>query len=83
MSEIMTNFKIIQNLDDVTIDGKKGIRFISSFDLAIENDKIETVRSWTYAIPVGKYFYQINYSDIQGEDCSSIYETVTNSIKFP
>ena len=41
-----------------------------------------TIRSWSYAIPSGKHFYQINFSDTESEDSEEIYSKLINEIKL-
>jgi len=81
-SNYFSNFKIIEPLDEVEIDDIKGVRFISEFDLPVQQGEIWKIRSWTYGFPSGKYFYQINFSDIEDENCEDLYNELINQVKF-
>ena len=81
MEQLLDNFNIIIPLTELDIDGQKGVYFTSEFTIEY-GGKIEKIRSWTYAVSVDKYLYQINFSDMNGDDCSKVYEDVLKSIKL-
>ena len=81
MGDFFTNFEVLRPIQDTTIDGKKGIMFLAKFDLSNGVD-VWRIRSWTYAIPVGDYFYQINFSDTADEDCEELYGDLLKDIRF-
>lgn len=82
MAEAFSNFKILSPLEIVEIDGFKALKFVSQFDIPFSEDESYTIRSWTYAIPSGKHFYQINFSDTEGEDSEKVYDKLINQIKL-
>ena len=82
MSNYMSKFKIIQELEEVVVDGVKGLRFISQFDMMGTTGEDMTIRSWSYAIPVGNYFYQINFSDTETDNCAILYNQLISEVKF-
>jgi len=83
MSELLDKFELIKEMEECEIDGKKGVYFISSFEMKLGENETEKIRSWTYAIPTGNYFYQINFSDLlKKDDCSSIYTKLIKEIKL-
>lgn len=82
MNDIFKNFKIVVPIEEVEVNGIKGIRFVSQFDLGGKKGENWTIRSWTYGFPSGNYFYQINFSDTEDEDSSLLYEVLLDHIKF-
>jgi len=82
MSEAFSNFKILYPLEIIEIDGFKALKFVSQFDMPFSEDESYTIRSWTYSIPSGKHFYQINFSDTEGEDSEKVYNNLINQIKL-
>ena len=81
MGDFLTNFEVLTPIQDIAIDGIKGIMFLAKFDLSNGVD-VWAIRSWTYAIPVGDYFYQINFSDTADENCEDLYENLLKDIAF-
>ena len=82
MSAVLTNFEVINELKEIKLDGRKAIHFLASFEMKLPDGSIDKIRSWTYAIPVGNYFYQVNFSDLyEKDDCEQIYKKLTESIK--
>lgn len=82
MEGYFSNFEILSPMEETVVDDIKGIMFVSQFDLPSQTGEIWTIRSWTYAFPSGKYFYQINFSDTENEDNEEIYQSVISQIKF-
>lgn len=82
MGTILNNFEVINELKEVEIDDRRSIYFLASFDMKLSDGSINKIRSWTYAIPVGNYFYQINFSDLyEKDDCEKIYKKLIKSIE--
>jgi len=69
MGGMLNNFSVIKEFHEIEIDSHKGIHFLASFDMKLPDGSTEKIRSWTYAIPVGNYFYQINFSDLGISSC--------------
>ncbi len=83
MANLLANFQVIQSLQELEIGGRKGVYFLASFDMKLPNGQIEKIRSWTYAIPVGNYFYQLNFSDLSDkDDCASTYARLVETIRI-
>lgn len=83
MGNMLTNFEVIDELQEVEIDGRKGVHFLASFEMKLPDGALEKIRSWTYAIPIGNYFYQINFSDLYEKDnCEEIYKNLVGSIEI-
>ena len=82
MADSFSNFKILSPLEIIKIDGFEALKFISQFDMPFSETESYTIRSWTYAIPSGKHFYQINFSDTESEDSEKIYSKLINQIKL-
>ena len=77
------NFTFIDEPQEKEINGEKAIYFKTKYNMTINNGERITVRSWTYAIPKGNFFYQVNFSDeMDKDDCSKIYEEVIQTIKL-
>lgn len=45
MKSMLTNFQVIKELQEIEIDNKKCIFFLSSFDMTLPNGEIEKIRS--------------------------------------
>tara|TARA_B110000090_G_scaffold32339_1_gene34572 strand:+ start:1884 stop:2492 length:609 start_codon:yes stop_codon:yes gene_type:complete len=82
MADALSKFKILSLLEIIEIDGFKALKFVSQFDMPFGEDESYTIRSWTYAIPAGKHFYQINFSDTENEDNEKIYAQLITQIKL-
>jgi len=79
--EAFQNFKIIKPLENINLDGESGFFFQCQFDLPVE-DQLITIRSWTYSVLVENKIFQINFSDVEGDDCSDIYKKIIKTIEF-
>lgn len=82
MKNLYSSFKMIREFENIELDRKKGLHFIASFDLPLTESEMVSVRSWSYVIPVGKYFYQINFSDIESDDCSDLFNEFIENVTF-
>lgn len=82
MADAFSNFEILSPLEIIEIDGFKALKFISQFDMPINENETSTIRSWTYAIPSGTHFYQINFSDTESENSEKLYNELINQIKL-
>jgi len=82
MASYFENYKLLRPLEEINVDGVKGITFLAQFDLPNEKGDPWTIRSWTYAFPNGKYFYQINFSDTENEKSEDVYHQVIQHVKF-
>jgi len=81
MESMFEEFHFLDGPKEVTIDGHKAFFFQSEFNLGQDESGPVKVRSWTYSIPVGDHFYQINFSDLEGDDCSELFKKILASIK--
>ena len=67
----------------IEISGIKSIYFIGNFSMQIQNGETIKVRSRTYAIPNGDYFFQVNFTDGQdSEDCSKLFDELIETVKI-
>jgi hypothetical protein len=82
MEGYFSNFEILTPMEETIVDGIKGIMFVSQFEMLNKTGENWTIRSWTYAFPSGKHFYQINFSDTENENSEEIYQSVISQIKF-
>jgi len=80
--KLFEDFKIIEDFQEIEIAWIKSVYFKSSFDLLHQNWKKYNIISWWYAITKWKYFYQINFSDINWGDNSEIFEKLIKTVKF-
>ena len=81
MGDYFKNFEVISPMQDIMVGGIKGVMFLAKFNLTNGVD-VWTIRSWTYAVPVGDYFYQINFSDTADENCEDLYNELLKDIEF-
>ena len=67
----------------VEIGGIKSIYFIGRFTMQTQNGENLKVRSRTYAIPYGSYFFQLNFTDGQvTEDNSNLFDSLIKTIRI-
>lgn len=82
MSNMLPDFKILSPLEIIKIDGFEAVKFVSQFNMPLNENETSTIRSWTYAIPSGKHFYQINFSDMENENCENLYADLIKQLKL-
>ena len=79
-SQIIWDFKIIDNPIEILIDGRKAVYTkVSGYHPTKTGDEVQ-VFSRIYAIPVGKYFYQITMNDSPDYNCEIDFQTVLRTI---
>jgi hypothetical protein len=67
----------------VEISGVKAIYFVGKFSMQMHNGILMKVRSRTYAVPYGSYFFQLNFTDGQDkEDNSELFDSLIKTIKI-
>ncbi|NRA12026.1 MAG: hypothetical protein HRT57_08755 [Crocinitomicaceae bacterium] len=81
MQNMFHGFKFLDGPKDIKVDGHKAFFFQSEFNLGFDDSGPSKVRSWTDAIYADGYFYQINFSDMEEDDCSELFKKVLASIR--
>jgi hypothetical protein len=81
MELMFEGFNFLDGPKEITVDGHKAFFFQSEFNLSHDESGPVKVRSWTYAIPVEGYFYQINFSDMGGMIVARYLKKIVASIK--
>lgn len=77
------DFEFIKEPNVIDINGNKAVYFIGKYTLKNQHNEPMKVRSRTYAIPYGAYFFQVNFTDEQGvEDDTKLFDFLLNSIKI-
>lgn len=67
----------------VEIGGVKSIYFVGRFSIQTQNGESLKVRSRTFAIPHGNYFFQLNFTDGQvTEDNSRLFDSLAKSVRI-
>jgi hypothetical protein len=67
----------------IDIYGIKSIYFVGKFSMKLQNGIMMKVRSRTYAIPSGSYFFQLNFTDGQDtEDNSVLFDSLLKTVKI-
>ena len=66
----------------VEISGIDSIYFVGKFTMKGQNGELIKVRSRTYAVPYGNYFFQLNFTDGQEEDSSELFEILMQTVKI-
>ncbi len=82
MGANFNNYRVLEPLEEITVDNVKGLKFKVQFDLESQEGEAWTIRSWSYVFPIGRYFYQINFSDNEGENCEALYEELIKKVKI-
>jgi hypothetical protein len=78
---LFLNFKYIDPISSVIVGGKQTLYYSNTYDLITNNDTLH-VRNRTYLVPDGKVFYQMNFADGEGEDCSSVFDALVKTVVF-
>ncbi len=77
------DFSFVAEPNVVEISGIKSIYFVGKYTMQTQNGGIIKVRSRTYAIPYGSYFFQLNFTDGQDkEDNSELFDKLLQTIKI-
>jgi hypothetical protein len=78
----ISDLKILSPVTEVTIDGKKSLYVkITGYVLTKTGDKAQLI-SRIYAIPSGKYFYQITMNDSGDYNCEDEFKKVLPTLKL-
>lgn len=78
---ILNNYKLESAVNDVRLDGLNGYTFKYSYEIPLDNEMIK-VNNWIYIVPIGKYFYQIDFVDTESDNCYQLFNSFSKSIKF-
>jgi hypothetical protein len=73
------DFSYIEKPTKIIIDGKDALTFVAGFSVPAGQSVIK-VKSRTIALPRGSFFYQINFTDVEGEDNSTQFTEALKSI---
>jgi hypothetical protein len=80
--KIISDLKIIDSFHTVTIDNKEAVYAkVSGFIMTKNGEKAQLITR-VYAIPVGKFFYQLTLNDSGDYDCEEEYKKVVQSLKL-
>jgi len=84
MESYFKDFKYIDEPQTVEISGIKSFMFSAKFTMTQKNGNVLKARSKTYAIPFGKYFFQINFTDGQDkkDDRSKLFKKMIQSMRI-
>ena len=81
--KVLENYKYAVEPTIVILNGQKVFYFVAEFDMTFKNKGVWKVRSKTYIVPYGGYYYQINFTGGQEEEqCTEIFEEAIKTIKF-
>lgn len=78
---IFKNYKLESAVNDVRLDGLNGYTFKYSYEIPLKNEMIK-INNWVYTVPVGRYFYQIDFIDTESDNCYQLFNSLSKSIKF-
>lgn len=77
------DFKFLKEPEVIEINGVKVVYFTGTYTLGTAASGPMKVRSRTYTIPNGAYFFQLNFTDEQGkEDDTQLFDALVKSIKI-
>lgn len=78
----ISDLQILDSFHTVTIDNKQAVYGkISGFVMTKSGEKAQLITR-IYAIPVGKFFYQLTLNDSGDYDCEEEYKKVVHSLKL-
>ena len=76
-----SDFAFLKEPEIIEINGFKAVYFIGTYTLTNTASGPMKVRSRTYALPNGAYFFQLNFTDEQGkEDDTQLFNELVKSI---
>jgi hypothetical protein len=71
------NYKILAK-ETYMVSGLKAVKVFSTYSIGSDN-----TRALTYVVPVRKQYFQITFIDMPpGEDCSTLFDNLVNTIKI-
>ena len=77
------DFKFETTPTVVDVGGVKSIYFVVKFSMQTQNGESLKLRSRTYAIPYGSYFFQLNFTDGQvTEDNSKLFDALARTVRI-
>ncbi len=80
---VFDQYEAIGEPQEVKISGIQSLLIVGKFIMKMKDGQIFKVRSRTYAIPLGTYFFQLNFSDgYEEEDCSLEFDNLVKTIKI-
>lgn len=80
---VFPDFKYLQEPTEVEISGIKSVFFSGKYTMKMQNGTLMKIKSRTYAIPYGDYFFQVNFIDGQvKDDCTAEFDALVKSIKI-
>lgn len=83
MNQTFEEFEFIGAPQDVDISGIRSVFMMARFTMASRAGKLMKIRSRMFAIPLEKYFFQVNFTDGFGnEDCTEEFERWVKTIKI-
>lgn len=81
MDTIFNNHKLESEVSNVRLDGINGYTFETSHEVPFKNVMTKS-KSCYYVFPVGKYYYNINYTSGESDDYYKLSNSLSKSIKF-
>jgi hypothetical protein len=83
IKKIFPDFALINDSHTEEVSGIKSSTFTGTYTLTIKEGKSSKVRVRNYAIPYGKYFFQVSFIDeFGGEDASKTYDALLPTIRI-
>jgi len=80
---VFPDFKYIQEPTEFEISGIKSVFFSGKYTMKAQNGAEIKIKSRTYAIPYGDYFFQVNFIDGQTkDDCTEEFDALVKTIKI-
>lgn len=81
--DLYPDYEFIDAPKDIKINRVKSIYFSGKFTMKTQKGEEHRVRSRTYVIPHGDFYFQLTFTDgIVTEDCSKLFEELIDSIKI-
>ncbi len=80
--KMFPDLEFIQEPNEILIDGIKSVYFIVKYSMKTQSGTMK-IKSRIYAVPHGKFLYQINFIDGQTEDdCTAEFDKLVKTIKI-
>lgn len=80
---VFPDFTYIQEPTEIEISGIKSVYFSGKYSMKLQNGAVIKIKSRTYSIPYGDYFFQVNFIDGQiKDDCTEEFDSLVKTIKI-
>jgi hypothetical protein len=82
-TKVFTDFTYLQAPVEIEVAGIRSVYFTGKYSMKTQNGKSILIKSRTYAIPRGDYFFQLNFIDgLVDNDCTAEFDALVKTIRI-